>query len=95
MPYVVFWCMIFLVNLFNTQTQKSRWAAYQGTLDYTGKDFTASATLANPDILSGSGVLALQYLQSMTKRYMYMYTCSKRLHFKCVQVTFLRPVCRM
>ena len=51
-----------------SQTQWSRWAAYQGTLDYTGKDFTASATLANPNVLSGSGVLALQYLQSMTKR---------------------------
>ena len=56
------------VDFFFPQTQKSRWVAYQGSLDYTGQDFTASATLANPDIITGSGVLAVQYLQSMTKR---------------------------
>lgn len=55
---------------------------YQGTLDYVGTDFTASATLANPNffqsknlnnnylILSNAhvdtGVAVLHYLQSMT-----------------------------
>ena len=42
---------------------------YQGTLDYQGSDFTGSATLANPDPLSGSGVAVLQYLQAITPKY--------------------------
>ena len=52
--------------------------AYQAALDYAGEDFTASATLANPDIVSGSGVLALQYLQSMTKRYCHNFVSSSQ-----------------
>ncbi|XP_064407641.1 mitochondrial import receptor subunit TOM40 homolog [Halichondria panicea] len=52
----------------NLQTQQSRWVGYQGTADYVGQDFTASATLANPNILTGSGVLVAQYLQSVTSR---------------------------
>ena len=52
----------------HTQTQKSRWVGYQGTADYQGKDFTASLTLANPNVMTGSGVLVAHYLQSMTSR---------------------------
>ncbi len=37
-------------------------------MDYAGKDYTASATVANPDVFSGSGVLVAQYLQAMTSR---------------------------
>lgn len=51
------------------QAQQSKWVGYQGTLDYLGADFTASATLANPDPLSSSGVAVLQYLQALTPRY--------------------------
>jgi len=51
------------------QAQQSKWVGYQGTLDYQGSDFTGSATLANPDPLSGSGVAVLQYLQAITPKY--------------------------
>ena len=51
------------------QAQQSKWVGYQGTLDYLGADFTASATLANPDPLSISGVAVLQYLQTLAPRY--------------------------
>lgn len=51
-----------------TQTHGSRWVGYQGGIDYVGPDFTASLTLANPDIISKSGVAVAQYLQSFTQR---------------------------
>lgn len=50
------------------QTQKSQWVGYQGTVDYTGKHYTASLTMANPDVLTGSGVVVAQYLQALTNR---------------------------
>lgn len=50
------------------QTQESKWVGYQGTLDYQGSDFTASLTLANPNILDGSVVGVVQYLQAMTPK---------------------------
>lgn len=52
----------------NAQTQESKWVGYQGTLDYQGSDFTASLTLANPNILDGSVVGVVQYLQAMTPK---------------------------
>ena len=42
------------------QTQKSQWVGYQGTVDYTGKQYTASLTMANPDVFTGSGVVVAQ-----------------------------------
>ena len=48
------------------QVQDSKWVGYQGSLDYQGSDFTASVTIANPDLLDGSVVSVVQYLQSMT-----------------------------
>lgn len=36
------------------------------SLDYRGEDFTATATVANPDLINGSGVMVLHYLQSIT-----------------------------
>ena len=50
------------------QTHGSKWVGYQGTLDYQGSDYTASLTVANPDIISGSGVAVAQYLQALTPR---------------------------
>lgn len=52
----------------NAQTQQQRWVAYQGSLDYRGSDFTFTTTVANPDIISGSVITVLQYLQSWTPR---------------------------
>lgn len=37
-------------------------------MNYKGTDYTASATVANPDLIAGSGVVVLQYLQSVTSR---------------------------
>ena len=63
------------------QSEKEKWAMYQGTVDYVGSDFTASATLANPNffqcrklckiasfdfVYTDTGVGVLHYLQSMT-----------------------------
>jgi mitochondrial import receptor subunit TOM40 len=52
----------------NTQMQESKWVAYQGSLDYQGSDFTASLTLANPNLLDGSVVGVAQYLQALTPK---------------------------
>ena len=49
-----------------SQMQESKWVGYQGSLDYQGSDFTASLTVANPDLFDGSVVSVVQYLQSMT-----------------------------
>ena len=59
--YFTSWCI--------PQAQQSKWVGYQGSLDYLGADFTASATLANPDPLSSSCVAVLQFLQALTPRY--------------------------
>lgn len=37
-------------------------------MNYKGDDFTASCTVANPDIINGSGVVVLHYLQSVTSK---------------------------
>lgn len=50
------------------QIQQSKWQGCQLSSDYKGKDYTASLTLANPDLLSGTGVGVFHYLQSVTKR---------------------------
>ena len=49
-----------------TQVQKSKFAAVQMTTDYRGDAYTVSLTLGNPDILNGSGVFVMHYLQSVT-----------------------------
>ena len=51
--------------------QDSKWVGYQGSLDYQGSDFTASVTIANPDLLDGSVVSVVQYLQSMTPQWVH------------------------
>jgi len=53
---------------FVAQIQQSKWQAAQMTADYKGKDFTASLTLGNIDIINGSGVAVSHYLQQVTKR---------------------------
>lgn len=51
---------------FVTQIQKSKFSAIQMTSDYRGDAFTLSLTVGNPDILTGSGICVLHYLQSVT-----------------------------
>jgi len=46
--------------------QQSKWQAAQLTGDYKGSDYTASLTLGNPDIVSGTGVMVAHYLQNIT-----------------------------
>ncbi|ELU09501.1 hypothetical protein CAPTEDRAFT_174847 [Capitella teleta] len=53
---------------FVSQIQKNKWVATQISSDYKGKDFTASCTLGNIDIVNTSGVVVSQYLQNVTKR---------------------------
>lgn len=48
------------------QVQRNKFTAVQMTNDYRGDTYTASLTLGNPDILNGSGVLVMHYLQSIT-----------------------------
>lgn len=50
---------------FAAQIQDSKFVASQVTADYKGLDYTASVTLANVDVLNGSGVAVLQYLQNV------------------------------
>lgn len=35
-------------------------------MNYKGSDYTASMTVANPDLINGSGVVVLHYLQAIT-----------------------------
>ncbi|KAK4873310.1 hypothetical protein RN001_015339 [Aquatica leii] len=51
---------------FGAQVQNSKFTVSQFTMNYKGRDYTASATVANPDLISGSGVVVLHYLQSLT-----------------------------
>lgn len=53
---------------FGAQVQNSKFTVGQLTMNYRGADYTASVTVANPDIISGSGVLVLHYLQSISRR---------------------------
>lgn len=38
------------------------------TTNFKGSDYTASVTVANPDIIAASGVVVLHYLQAVTPR---------------------------
>jgi len=48
------------------QIQESKWQSVQLTSDYKGKDFTASLTLGNPDLLGGTGMAVAHYIQNVT-----------------------------
>lgn len=49
------------------QIQEGQLAGYQMTNDYKGKDYTASFTAVNTDIVQNTGILIGQYLQRVTK----------------------------
>jgi len=51
-----------------TMIQQSKWQAAQFTGDYKGSDYTASLTLGNPDLISGSGVMVAHYFQNITSK---------------------------
>lgn len=51
---------------FGAQVQNSKFQVGQLTLNYRGSDYTASMTVANPDIINNSGVVVLHYLQAVT-----------------------------
>jgi len=53
---------------FAAQVQNSKFQVGQLTLNYRGSDYTASVTMANPDIINNSGVVVLHYLQAVTSR---------------------------
>ncbi|XP_061738712.1 mitochondrial import receptor subunit TOM40B [Nerophis ophidion] len=48
------------------QTQQHKFVNWQGDAEFKGKDFTATVTLGNPDMLVGSGVVVTHYLQSIS-----------------------------
>lgn len=50
------------------QIQNSKFTVAQLTTNFKGSDYTASVTVANPDIIGGSGVVVLHYLQAVTSR---------------------------
>ncbi|CAL1279917.1 unnamed protein product [Larinioides sclopetarius] len=50
---------------FAAQVQDSKFVATQVSADYKGSDFTASLTLGNTDVLNGSGVTVMHYLQNV------------------------------
>jgi len=51
---------------FMSQIMKKKWEGVQMSADYKGDTWTSSLTLANPDIVNGSGVGVLHYLKSVT-----------------------------
>ncbi|XP_045464289.1 mitochondrial import receptor subunit TOM40 homolog 1-like [Harmonia axyridis] len=53
---------------FGAQVQNSKFTVGQLTMNYKGSDYTASCTVANPNIINNSGVVVLHYLQSVTPR---------------------------
>ncbi|XP_054619930.1 mitochondrial import receptor subunit TOM40B [Dunckerocampus dactyliophorus] len=48
------------------QTQQHKFVNWQGDAEFKGKDFTATVTLGNPDVLVRSGIVITHYLQSIT-----------------------------
>jgi len=50
------------------QIQQGKWQGCQLSADYKGFDYTANLTLANPDLISGTGVGVFQYLQNVTSK---------------------------
>ncbi|XP_061520809.1 mitochondrial import receptor subunit TOM40B isoform X2 [Phycodurus eques] len=48
------------------QTQQHKFVSWQGDAEFRGKDFTATITLGNPNVLVGSGIVVTHYLQSLT-----------------------------
>lgn len=53
---------------FASQIQQSKMTAAQLTTDYKGRDFTASFTVGNPNLINSSGVYVAHYLQSVTNK---------------------------
>ena len=51
---------------FMSQIVKKKWEGVQMSADYKGDTWTSSLTLANPDIVNGSGVGVLHYLKSVS-----------------------------
>ncbi|KAG8230735.1 hypothetical protein J437_LFUL011070 [Ladona fulva] len=51
-----------------TQIQSSTVQAVQISTDYKGKDYTATLTVGNPDIINESGVAVAHYLQSVSEK---------------------------
>jgi len=49
------------------QVQNKEYAMVQIDADYKGDDFSAAATLANVDVIAGSGVVVGHYLQRLTE----------------------------
>jgi mitochondrial import receptor subunit TOM40 len=52
---------------FIAQIQNHKWVATQMSSDYRGKNYVASVTLGNPDLVNESGVMVSQYLQNITR----------------------------
>ncbi|XP_022100150.1 mitochondrial import receptor subunit TOM40 homolog [Acanthaster planci] len=50
------------------QTQQTKWAVYQGELEYRGPTYTGTVTAANINLLDNSGIVVGHYLQSLTER---------------------------
>ncbi|XP_074652355.1 mitochondrial import receptor subunit TOM40 homolog 1-like [Tubulanus polymorphus] len=53
---------------FMSQIQGGKMVTSQLSTDYRGKDFTASVTLGNIDIVNESGIVVSQYLQNVTSK---------------------------
>lgn len=51
-----------------SQIQNGKWLGTQITGDLKGKDYIATLTLGNIDIVNSSGLIVSQYLQNVTKR---------------------------
>lgn len=52
---------------FQAQSQNTKFQLTQYALDFRGKDFTSTVMCANPNVLTGTGVIVAHYLQSVTK----------------------------
>ncbi|XP_050497829.1 mitochondrial import receptor subunit TOM40 homolog 1-like [Diabrotica virgifera virgifera] len=57
-----------LQTKFGAQVQNSKFQVGQLTMNYKGSDYTASCTVANPDVINSSGIVVLHYLQAVTAK---------------------------
>ncbi|XP_017768009.1 PREDICTED: mitochondrial import receptor subunit TOM40 homolog 1-like [Nicrophorus vespilloides] len=53
---------------FGAQVQNGKFTVGQLTMNFKGSNYTASMTVANPDVVAGTGVMVLHYLQAVTPR---------------------------
>lgn len=58
------------------QTQQQKFVNWQGDAEFKGKDFTATVTVGNPDMVVGSGRVEVEYSNMLPDHVIVHVSCS-------------------